>query len=121
MQLLLKYDKPTCQDYHEKKFDENDFNWKLIYRRPCFATYETKIYFFEYKLLYDVLYLNKKLFRFGIISQSKSSFCELHGETQQHFFFINALMHKIYGTNFGYIGQKKLHYSLNSTECHLWL
>ena len=26
MQLLLKYDKPTCQGYHEKKFDEYDFN-----------------------------------------------------------------------------------------------
>ena len=86
MQLLLKYDKPTCQDYHEKKFDENDFNWKLIYRIPCFATYETKIYFFEHKLPYHVVYLKKKLFRFGIISQSKSSFCELHGETQQHLF-----------------------------------
>ena len=32
MQLLLKHDKPTCQDYHEKMFDEFDFNWKLICR-----------------------------------------------------------------------------------------
>ena len=30
MQLLLKYDKITCQDYDEKKFDEHDFNWNLI-------------------------------------------------------------------------------------------
>ena len=26
MQLLLKYDKPTCQIYHEKNFDDYDFN-----------------------------------------------------------------------------------------------
>ena len=38
MQLLLKYDKPTCQFYHEKNFDDYDFNWKLIYRIPRFAT-----------------------------------------------------------------------------------
>ena len=70
MQLLLKYDKPTCQDYHEKKFDEYNFNWKLIYRIPRIATFETKIRIFQCKLLNNVLYLIKKLFHFGIISQS---------------------------------------------------
>ena len=87
MQLLLKYDKPTCQDYHEKKFDEYDFNWKLIYGIPRIATYETKSHIFQYKLLNNVLYLNKKLFHFGIISQSKCSFYELYDETLQHLFY----------------------------------
>ena len=27
MQLCLRYDKPTCQSYHEKNFDDYDFNW----------------------------------------------------------------------------------------------
>ena len=87
MQLLLKSDKPTRQDYHEKEFDEYDFNWKLIYRIPRIATYETKIRIFQYKVLNNVLYLNKKLFHFGIISQSKCSLCELYDETQQHLFY----------------------------------
>ena len=43
MQLLLKYDKFTGQGYHKKKFDDYDFNLKLIYRIPCIATFETKI------------------------------------------------------------------------------
>ena len=30
MQLLLKYDKLLRQDYYKKKFDEFDFDWKLI-------------------------------------------------------------------------------------------
>ena len=34
-----------------------------------------------------MLYLNKKLFHFGIISQSKCSFCELYDETPQHLFY----------------------------------
>ena len=46
MQLLLKYDKPTCQSYHEKSFDDYDFNWKFIYRIPRIATLETKIRIF---------------------------------------------------------------------------
>ena len=107
--LILKYDKPTCQGYHEKNFDDYVFNWKLIYGIPRITTCETNIRIFHYKLLSNVLYLNKKLFHFGITSQSKCSFCELYDETPHHI-FMNALMHKIYGTNFDYIFQKKLHY-----------
>ena len=47
MQLYLKYDKPTCQSYHEKNFHDYDFNWKLMYRLPCIATLETKIHIFQ--------------------------------------------------------------------------
>ena len=79
--------KPTCQSYHEKNFDDYDFNWKLIYRIPHIATLETKIRIFQYKLLNNVLYLNKKLFQFGIISQSKCSFCELYDEIPLHIFY----------------------------------
>ena len=87
MQRLFKYDKPTCQSYHEKSFDDYDFIWKLIYRIPLFATLETKVNMFQYKLLSNVLYLNKELFHFGIISQSKCSFCGLYDETPHHTFY----------------------------------
>ena len=87
MQLLLKYDKPACQSYHEKNFDDYDFNWKLIYRIPRIATLETKIGIFQYKLLNNVLYLNKKLFQYGIISRSKCFFYKLHDETLHHIFY----------------------------------
>ena len=88
MQLCLKYDKPTCHSYHEKNFDAYDFNWKLIYRIPRIATLETKIRIFQYKLLNNVLYLNNKLFHFGIISQPKCSFCELYDETPHYIFYV---------------------------------
>ena len=83
----MKYDKPTCQGYHEKNFDDYVFNWKLIYRIPRIATFETKIRIFQYKLLNNVLYLNKKLFHFGIISQSKCPFFELYDVTPPHLFY----------------------------------
>ena len=47
LQLLLKHDKPTCSNYHEKKFDDYDFNWKLIYRILRRAALETKIRIFQ--------------------------------------------------------------------------
>ena len=72
-------------------------------------TYETKTRIFQCKLLNNVLYYNKNIFHFGIISQSKRSFCELYDKTPQ-LLFINVLICKIYGTNFDYIFQKELHY-----------
>ena len=50
-------------------------------------TYETKIRIFQYKLLNNVLHLDKKLFLFGRISQSKYSFCEWYEETPQYIFY----------------------------------
>ena len=60
MQLLLKYDKPTCQGYQKNfddYFDDYFFNWKLIYRMPRIAAFETKIRIFQYKLLNNVYIL----------------------------------------------------------------
>ena len=59
----------------------------IEYRIPHIAAFETKICIFQYKLFNNVLYLNKKLFHFGIISQSKCSFCELHDEIPRYLFY----------------------------------
>ena len=59
----------------------------MIYRIPRIAAFETKIHIFQYKLLNNVLYLNKKLFHFGITSHSKCPFCELYDETPHHIFY----------------------------------
>ena len=112
MQLLLKYEKPTCHDYHEKKFDEYDSNWKLISRIPLIVTYETKIRIIHYKLLNNTLYLDKKPFHFGIISQSKCSFCELDDETTQHLFYNEPASIISF--------RKSCFINFNYTECHLW-
>ena len=60
---------------------------KLINKLPRIATYDAKIRIFQYKLLNNALYLNKKLFHFGIISQPKCSICNLYDETPQHVFY----------------------------------
>ena len=109
MQLLLKHEKPTCHDYDDKKFDEYELNWNLIYRIHHIARYETNIRIFQYKFLTNVLYLNKKLFHFGIISQSKCSLCELYDKSPQHPFHECAYAQNFWN-HLDYIFQKKLHY-----------
>ena len=63
LQYLLKYDKPNCEGYHEKKFDEYNFNWKLIHRIPRIATFETKVRIFQYRSLF--MYYILTLLRLG--------------------------------------------------------
>ena len=87
MQLFFKYVKPTCQNYPDRKFDGYNFSWKLICKLPRIATYDAKIRILQYKLLNNALYLNKKLFHFGIISQPKCSICNLYDKTLQHLFY----------------------------------
>ena len=86
-QLFLKYIKRTCQNYHERKFDGYNLNQKLIYKLTRTATDDAKFRIFQYKLLNNVLYLNKKLFHFGIIPQPKCSVSEIYDETLPHLFY----------------------------------
>ena len=106
MQLLLKYVKPTCQNYHERKIDGYNFNWKLIYKLPRIATYDAKIRIFQYKLINNVLYLNKKCFHFGIIPQPKYPVCNLHDETPQHLFYECTYMQHLWNYLQSYIPGK---------------
>ena len=103
-----------------KKFDEFEFNSKLIYRIPHIDTYETKTRIFQCKLLNNVLYYNKNIFHFGIISQSKRSFCELYDKTPQ-LLFINVLIYTIMEPTLIISFRKSCITSFNSTEWHLWL
>ena len=109
MQLLSQYSKPTCQGYYEKIFNY-DFNWKLIYRIPCTAIIETKICIFQNKLLNNVLYL-KSYFILVYFPSLNVASVNYMNTPQKHpiIFFMNALINKIYGNNFDYIFQKKLH------------
>ena len=35
--MSLKYEKPTCQAYHEEKFENYNLEWKIIYSIPRIA------------------------------------------------------------------------------------
>ena len=87
-----------------------DFNWKLIYRIPCTAIFETKGCIFQNKLLNNVLYL-KSYFILVYFPSLNVASVNYMNTPQKHriIFSMNALINKIYGYNFDYIFQKKLH------------
>ena len=73
--------KPTSNIYFEKLFENTTLDWKKTYLLPRLATIDTTLRSFQYKILNNVLFLNKKL------SSTLCSFCDTLEETPIHIFF----------------------------------
>ena len=84
-QSLTNFLKPTLQAYFNI-FAGHVFEWNKIYILPRIATADSRIRIFQYKVLHNVLYLNKKLFKFNKISSPECFFCKWEEETTIHLF-----------------------------------
>ena len=76
--------KPCSNFYFESLFNDNDIDWAAINMLPRLATYNTYMRSFQYKLLNNVSFLNKRLHMFGIKLSPLCSFCNLYDETLLH-------------------------------------
>ena len=79
--------KPTSNIYFEKLFENTTLDWNKIYLSPRLATIDTTLRSFQYKILNNVLFLNKKLYTFGITNTALCSFCNAVEETPIRIFF----------------------------------
>ena len=82
--ILWNYKKPTLQGYFEASFQSSAIDWKDIYLLPHKTTTNTKHRSFQCKILNNVLYLNKLLFKFGKIKSQLRSLCKSPEETIIH-------------------------------------
>ena len=87
MLVCISPHKPTSQIYFENLFWEQDLNWKEIYLLPQKLSLDCYVRSFHYKVLNNVLYLNKKLFIFEKSSFPLCSFCKNVDETILHLFY----------------------------------
>ena len=86
LQVSLNDSKTTSQIYFEK-LQNKEIEWKCIYPIPCRVTIDTNLHIFQYKMLNNVLCLNKKVFKFKIVSSPLCSFCNLEDETSMYLFY----------------------------------
>ena len=84
--IMLSKAKPTAMFYFENKFQRIDIEWPSIYLLPRKVTLDAYMRSFQYKILHNVLYLNKRLFQFGISNSKLCSFCNSFDETSIHIF-----------------------------------
>ena len=66
--------KRTSNIHFEKLFENATIDWNKINLSSRLATIETTLRSFQYKILNSVLFLNKKLYTFGITNTALCSF-----------------------------------------------
>ena len=79
--------KPSSNIYFENLFHNYSIDWTAIYTLPRLITNSTYMRSFQYKILNNVLFLNKKFHTFGIKPSPLCSFCNLYDETPYHMFY----------------------------------
>ena len=72
--------------YFETKFNANNLDWTKIFILPHLTTYNTYLRSFQYKILHNILFLNKKLYLSGITKSPLCSYCNTNDETPIHLF-----------------------------------
>ena len=77
---------PTSQKYFDKLFPNIELPWKEIYVTARKATVNSYLICFNYEIINNVLYLNKKLFQFGKTQSPLCSFYHTEAETTLHIF-----------------------------------
>ena len=73
--------KPYCQLYYKNVFQNSNLDWKAIYMLPRIVTKDSRLRVFQYKLLNNVLYLPKMLFKFGKNDSPLCSTCKIIDST----------------------------------------
>ena len=68
-------------------FKNATLDWNKIYLSLRLATIDTTLRSFQYNILNNLLFLNKKLYTFGITNTALCSFCNTLEETPIHIFF----------------------------------
>ena len=87
-QILIasRTDKVTSVTYFETMFNLNNLDWTKIFILPSLTTYNTYLRSFQYKILHNILFLNKKLYLFGKTESPLCSYCNTIDETPIHLF-----------------------------------
>ena len=87
-QILIssRTNKVTSVTYFETKFNGNSLDWTKIFILPRLTTYNTYLRYFQYKILRNILFLNKKLCLSGKTKNPLFSYCNTNDETPIHLF-----------------------------------
>ena len=80
------FKQPSSQKTVARKLNVEISNWKEIYTLPRKIIHDSYSTIFQYKILNNILYLNKHLHQFKIVSTLHCSLCSSVNETVFHLF-----------------------------------
>ena len=77
---------PTSKLYYFNEFNVTEDDWQLIYTLAGKLTLDFKLRVFQYKVLNNILYLNKSLYKLKLADAPLCPFCQREEETINHLF-----------------------------------
>ena len=107
IQLPLKYEKPICQVYHEKKFGNYNFNWKIIYGITRIAIQKFISSSINSSIMFYILI---KIYIDSELCLALNVPSVIYMMKPHSIYFMNVFLHKISGPNLKYILQKRMIY-----------
>ena len=75
---------PTGRKRWEEKLELDDLNWGVIYKNCFRATKNTKLQWFQYRIVHHILTTNSFMFKLGLLNNPFCTFCNLQRETIIH-------------------------------------
>ena len=86
---------PTSQKPLANWLQSDNVDWRKIYLLPRQTTIESSLQSFQYKILANTLYLNERLFKFGIAESPLCSQCTQEKESIIHLFVTCRVTHNL--------------------------
>ena len=75
---------PTSRNKFSQKSDISEEDWPKIYSLAGKCSIDSKTRIFQYKILNNAFYLNKRLFRSKLVESPLCSLCGVEDETVAH-------------------------------------
>ena len=85
--LTSKIIVPTCQPKWDRVFENINLNWKQIYSIPAKCCGNTKMHWFQYRLIHRIIATNDLLMKMNIRQDNLCTFCNLEQERIEHLFW----------------------------------
>ena len=84
---MEKAQPPNIIHKWKSNFNFSDDNWRTFFLLPHSVAFESYVKAFQYKVLHNILYRNKKLFKIGFRRDDFCTFCEAEPETLYHILY----------------------------------
>ena len=85
--LVYKTVSPKSQAKWDQLFQNLELNWKIIYNIPKICCKNTKLHWFQYRILHRILATNDLLTKMNIKQNNLCTFCNEEIEKLEHLFW----------------------------------
>ena len=110
--LTCKTIVPTSQPKWEQVFENTHLDWKLIYSIPAKCCHNTKMHWFQIRIVHRIIATNDLLLKMKLRQNNLCSFCNLDHEKIEHLFWHCHVVNQFWDSMEQWIFDK-CHYMVN--------